>query len=194
MIVTKDVIEDLIPVYLAGEASADTRTLVDEFVKAHPEMLDALQSADLPEAKAEPPRDLGLRALGETRKLISRRNAWLGWAVALGFGVLSFAIQGDRLVFLLLRDAPYSACALLAGSAVCLAMFYRSCRRLVVTGLGAPHSTWLWGSLATVVALPFLSVASAHLDSRLLQGLSLLPFFAGFAAARNLNRSGTGKR
>ena len=180
MTVTKDVIEDLIPVYLAGEASADTRKLVEEFMAAHPGML----GVDLPETKVEPPKDLGLRALEGTRRAIAQRNAWLAWAAVLSFGVFSFAFHGKEITFLLFRDAPLAAYALLAGSAFCYAMFYWTCRHLVVTGLGAPHSPALWAGLAAVASIPFATVMSAHI------GWGLVPAaFAGMALAKSLNRS-----
>jgi anti-sigma factor RsiW len=37
MKVTRDVIYDLLPAYFAGEVSADTRTLIDEFLATDPE-------------------------------------------------------------------------------------------------------------------------------------------------------------
>jgi hypothetical protein len=114
MTITKNVIEDLIPVYVTGEASSDTRTLVDEVVALHPEMREKLTAAELPSAKGEPPQEFGLRALGETRKRIARRNAWLGWAVGLSYAVFSFAFRGKEFVFVLFRDAPASAYFLLA--------------------------------------------------------------------------------
>ena len=39
MKITKDVIADLMPLYPAGEVSADTRALVEDFLKANPWML-----------------------------------------------------------------------------------------------------------------------------------------------------------
>ena len=41
MEVTKDVILDLLPLYSADEASADTRALVEEYLAAHPELAAA---------------------------------------------------------------------------------------------------------------------------------------------------------
>jgi len=38
MTVTRNVIYDLLPAYFAGEVSADTRTLVDEFLETDPEL------------------------------------------------------------------------------------------------------------------------------------------------------------
>ena len=40
MEITRNVIEDLLPLYLADEASADTRMLVGEYLKTDPELAD----------------------------------------------------------------------------------------------------------------------------------------------------------
>jgi len=45
MNVTREVINDLWPVYSAGEASADTRLLVEEFLKQDPEFADLIRSS-----------------------------------------------------------------------------------------------------------------------------------------------------
>ncbi len=78
MNVTRDVILDLLPVYLAGEATADTAALVNEFAQTDTEIAErlrlgagdplAVRSIGLP---LETP-DLELRALGRTRR-------WLAW-------------------------------------------------------------------------------------------------------------------
>ena len=45
MEVTKDVILDLLPLYSADEASADTRALVEEYLAAHPELAAAVRES-----------------------------------------------------------------------------------------------------------------------------------------------------
>ena len=52
MSVSKDVIRDLLPVYLAGEASTDTRILVEEFLARDSQLravADAARTSDMPE-------------------------------------------------------------------------------------------------------------------------------------------------
>lgn len=61
MEVTKNVIEDLLPMYLAGEVSKDTYTLVNEYLKTDPELAGKLnqlkndfsKKVDLPFKKEE---------------------------------------------------------------------------------------------------------------------------------------------
>lgn len=38
MEITRDVIQDLMPLYLAGEASPDSRVLVEAFLRTHPDL------------------------------------------------------------------------------------------------------------------------------------------------------------
>ena len=190
MTVTRDVIEDLIPLYVAGEATAGARRLVEEYAAAHPELLDTLRRAELPVAMGEPSRDLGLRALEQTRKTIKHRNAWLGWAVGASFAVFSFGFHDNRLVFLLFRDEPAEAVAWLVWSLFCYIKLYLASRRLVVTGLGAPHSVWLWGSLATLAAIPFTMVASFIIGWQYDYVFVVPAVVAGVAMARSLNRPG----
>ena len=38
MKVTRDVVKDLLPIYLADEASADTRSIVEEWLRTDPEL------------------------------------------------------------------------------------------------------------------------------------------------------------
>ena len=45
--VTREVIADLWPIYSAGEASADTRALVDAFLREDPGFAQTLKEADL---------------------------------------------------------------------------------------------------------------------------------------------------
>ena len=75
--VTRDVVADLWPLYESGEATSDTRTLVDEFLKTDPEFAATLRAA----AAVRPPQiDLqpepNLVALKRTRDLV-RGNGWL---------------------------------------------------------------------------------------------------------------------
>ena len=44
MKVTRDVVTDLLPLYLSGDASDDTRRLVDDFMTTDPEFAEARPS------------------------------------------------------------------------------------------------------------------------------------------------------
>src|ERR1700685_4386211 len=91
MNVTREVILDLLPLYLSGEASPATRGLVEEYVKQDPELAQRirLQWADNL-AKVVPtglPPDLELRSLRRTRSLLGLQR-WL-----FGFGIFFLALS-----------------------------------------------------------------------------------------------------
>ena len=54
MEVTRNVILDLLPLYLDNEVSADTRTLIEEYLETDPELATAAQRL----ARTELPRDI----------------------------------------------------------------------------------------------------------------------------------------
>lgn len=135
MTVTRDVVLDLLPLYLAGEASADTRRLVDAFLATDPQL--ARIAGD---GTAAPPRlpaadDTQARAsLARTRRLLLRRQMAFGVALALTLAPFSFAFNGDRLAWAMWRDAPATATMCAAGAAICWAWFARVRASLVAPG------------------------------------------------------------
>lgn len=87
MEITRDVIVDLLPLYVADEASADTRTLVEEYLQTDPELADMAQDW----AKTEFPGDIpvpltkedAMEAYKEAKRLMFLRTVILVVAVAL---------------------------------------------------------------------------------------------------------------
>jgi hypothetical protein len=55
MTVTRDVVSDLWPLYASGEASADTRALVEAFLASDPGFAAALRESGGPVSVTEPP-------------------------------------------------------------------------------------------------------------------------------------------
>jgi hypothetical protein len=95
MNITREVIIDLWPVYTAGEASADTRRLVEEFLKQDSEFARVLQAgvdADLlrSEVPILPP-DREAQALTRTKRQL---HGW-DWSLVL----LLFAMQFSGFAF-----------------------------------------------------------------------------------------------
>jgi len=138
MNVTREVILDLLPVYLAGEASPATRALVEEYLKQDPELAQKIRiqwSENF--AKVAPsalPPDLELRSLSRARKLLALQR-WV-FAFAITFTAISLAIkistQGGEITsfHLLIQDYPVQLgiCSLLA--LVCWVGYYFIRRRL----------------------------------------------------------------
>ena len=141
MIVTQEVIVDLLPVYLSGEASPATRSLVEEFLKQDAEFAQRVRRqwaesfAKL--APSAPPPDLELRSLRRTHHLLALQK-WL-FAIGIGFFATSFScrfssvgghIQGPH--FLLLDDPlAYGSC--LAPALACWIAYFIIRRRLRAT-------------------------------------------------------------
>lgn len=185
MNVTKDVIQDLVVVYLAGDASADTRRLVEEFLAKDPEMAErvkAAQAFSMP--TAAPPPDLERRALDRTRRLLRRKSYLLGFAFFFTFLPLSFAYSFDEksVTFLLFRDMPVVAGILGQIAVYIWIAFLYTCWQLRATGL-QPAKRWLtrvlWalGGVAAVAPMAiWLSIWTGQL-----YWLALSAIFGGIA-------------
>ncbi len=144
--ITPDVIKDLLPLYVAGEASADTRAIVDAWLRTDPET--AAYAAALAQVHAAPAGPLttsamgsgpvagaGRAALAETKSLL-RRRTWLMAAAIVCSGLPFTIVGGDAGVrFFMLRDEPLASMVLVGVAAVCWVMFALTVRRLRVTGL-----------------------------------------------------------
>jgi hypothetical protein len=86
MTITRPVILDLWPVYASGEASAETRAIVDEFLTQDPEF--ARQLRDDPLATVEPPPlppDTEMRALTKARRRLGGYRSLLTLALIFTF-------------------------------------------------------------------------------------------------------------
>lgn len=139
MEITRDVVRDLLTVYLAGEASADTRRLVEDYLQTDPALAADVTHAkglslDLPVTPAPSP-SAEKQALDATRQLLKNRTSTL--VVACLFTVLpfSFVFEGPRVTFVVLRDAPVIALAWWATAAVMWAAHFWIRRRVRVSGL-----------------------------------------------------------
>jgi len=77
MKITRDVVSDLWPLYEAGEASSDTKALVDEFLAQEPAFAATLRGAlTLPNVEVPMTANDPARALSRTRDLVHGRG-WL---------------------------------------------------------------------------------------------------------------------
>lgn len=139
MNVTREIVKDLLPLYVSGEASPASRALVESFLREDPELArlaEALRAEELaPAREASVPPGAGRAALLRTKELL-RRRTWL-MALALFFtGLpLSFVFDATGLRFLLFRDAPVlGSVSLLVAVALWIAHGVTA-RRLRVTGL-----------------------------------------------------------
>ncbi|HEY1343030.1 MAG TPA: hypothetical protein VGF59_36255 [Bryobacteraceae bacterium] len=139
MNVTQNVIQDLLPVYVAGEASADTAALVEEFLRLNPEMartVGSLRANPLPDAPIALRPTQEKETLTMTKQLLRWRGVLLGLAVFLTLVPLSFRFDNGRIAWTFLRDTPPLAAAIvcLAALASWVGFLYLR-RRLQATGI-----------------------------------------------------------
>ncbi len=140
MDVTREVIMDLLPVYLSGDASPATRVLVEEYMKQDSELAQRirLQWAEglAKITPSAPPPDLELKSLRRARRLLGRQR-WL-FAFGVIFTVLSVTnkveFAGLHLTefHFVLRDYPV-AFGIYATLALMCWTFYFSIRRRLRT-------------------------------------------------------------
>jgi len=138
MTVTRNVVVDLLPLYLSGEASVDTRALVDAFMKDDPAF--AAEMRGRVERAAEVfgaqstldalPPDHEKATLERVRRFNRRRTYWLGFAIAYLLSPFSFTFVGSEVRWVMLRDNPKQAALFWLASLGCWIAYYAMGRRL----------------------------------------------------------------
>jgi len=139
MKVTRDVVKDLLTVYLSGEATADTRAFVEQYLETDPNLAREVETArardlELPETPA-PTAAAERQALETTRQLLKNRTSTLVVATVFTLLPFAFTFEGSRITFLLIRDAPIIGFTWWATAAVMWIWHIRIRRRLRVSGL-----------------------------------------------------------
>ncbi|MEK7317090.1 MAG: hypothetical protein AAB011_12985 [Candidatus Eisenbacteria bacterium] len=122
MKVTRNVVNDLLPLYEAGEASEDSRALVEDFLRDHPEarreiserlaLANSLATPPLPSPSPNLERD----TLERTRRYIRTRNILVGLAIALWIVPFTFTFGPDGVRWILWRDNPLLAVLCIVAS------------------------------------------------------------------------------
>ncbi len=139
MNVTTNVIHDLLPAYVAGEASADTVALVEEFLQHDPGLartIQVLRANPIPEVRQalQPAREKQI--LNATRQLLWWRGTLMGIALFLTLVPLSFGFGPEGITWTFLQKAPPVETALVClGALACWSGFFYIRRRLQGTGL-----------------------------------------------------------
>ena len=111
MNVTKEIINDLIPLYVANECSADTRALVDEYLQRNPQQAEELRrvmGTSVPQGVPSAKSLDEVRSFREARRRLRRRTWLMALAIFFSLAPFSFVWTSGR-VWWLLRDAPASA-------------------------------------------------------------------------------------
>lgn len=136
MKVTRDVVKDLLTVYGAGEASSDTRELVEEWLRSDPELASqARQAASvaLPDVPPLPPT-AEKRALDRTRRHLRWRMVLFGLAAYVSSLPLSVTFGRRGYEGLLIDEWPERV-VVSAIAVVLWVIFWQVSRRTRVSGL-----------------------------------------------------------
>ncbi|TAK17959.1 MAG: hypothetical protein EPO35_02165 [Acidobacteria bacterium] len=125
MKITRDVINDLLPVYLAGEASNDTRALLEDYLRSDPALAaevrqQAEKSAALLGALSTSlPPDHERETFERIRRHQRERNQWLVFGLVFALAPLTFVFGSEGIEWVMMRDNPKQAAFFLAASAGC---------------------------------------------------------------------------
>jgi nitrate reductase NapE component len=115
MNVTRAVVTDLLPIYFSHEASPDTKTLVEEYFRQDPdfERIARIAATPLETLRAAAPAPAGAenekRGLERARRTLQRRMVLFSVALFNTLFPLSFQFAGGKVVWLMVRDAPWQA-------------------------------------------------------------------------------------
>jgi anti-sigma factor RsiW len=123
--ISKDVINDLLPVYLAGEASGDTRDLVEDYLRSDSELAasvkaQAAKSAALFDSLGTAPAPDHEKATFERiRSHVGARNRLFAFAMLFALLPFSTSFSNGQVTWVMLRDNPTQAGVLWVASGVC---------------------------------------------------------------------------
>jgi hypothetical protein len=134
MKLTDDVMKDLLVVYLSGEASADTKALVEAYAREHPGFNDLIQAAgaETAPAAATPGKDVEMKSLQMVRQFVFLRSLFIGMGIAATLIPFTFVIRNGEMTFLMMRDVPGIApasWAIAAASWVACYVMHRAIRK-----------------------------------------------------------------
>ncbi|HNN15050.1 MAG TPA: hypothetical protein PKL78_15925 [Anaerolineales bacterium] len=136
MKITRDIITDLLPVYLSGEASADTKALVEEFLKQEPDFAKLIggNGAVLPEGQINISKDNEMDTLNKTSKLLRNRSTYLAFTIL--FLLLPFSFKFDsKGLYWMWSDTPINVVIFLALGLIFGVQYWRISRKLKSTDL-----------------------------------------------------------
>ena len=136
MKITRDVITDLLPVYLSGEASADTKALIESFLHDDPEFAKLIGDNDafLPDGQINLSKDTEMDTLNKTKKLLRDRSTYLAFTIFFLLLPASFRV-GEAGFQWLWADMPLSIVFFLACGILFGIQYGRISRKLNGTGL-----------------------------------------------------------
>jgi hypothetical protein len=136
MTISRNVILDLLPLYLAGEASEETRALLEQYLRENPEFGATVRdraektTALLASVQAPPPPDHEKATLEHVRRFNRLRTYLLAVCIFLTLTPLSFGFEGRYMRWMMLRDNPTQAVFFWIAALVCWTVYAIMGRRL----------------------------------------------------------------
>jgi hypothetical protein len=139
MNVSDDVLDDLLTIYLTGEASAATNALIESHARQNPAFASRIAAARAwslnDAAHGEPARDLELTTLTKTRQFIFLRTLFFAAGILFTSLPLTFAFDERGVQFLIWGRYPglvWSFWSIAAASWIACVVMHRHVQR---TGL-----------------------------------------------------------
>ncbi len=126
MNISKDIVHDLLPLYAANECSADSRAIVDEYLKQHPREADALRRAmsSSPAHIAPQAIDLSeMKSLRRSRNRVQLQSFLMGFAIFLTLAPFAVVHVAGKTHWLF-AESPVSAGIYLACGAICWLAYF----------------------------------------------------------------------
>ena len=112
MNISKDVINDLLPLYFSEDCSTDTMQLVEEYFETNPDFEKWAKRLNNNPIPKEIPQSLEkadeMNSLLKTRSLLRARGIFMGFAIFFSMVPFSF-VASEEYSFFMLLDAPLSA-------------------------------------------------------------------------------------
>ncbi len=126
MNVTKEVISDLFPLYIANECSVDSRALVEQYLRQNPgeaEQLKRVMSTSVLNRGPELGKSEEVRALCRARSRLRRQSWLMGFAIFLSLLPFSFLFTGGK-IYWVFRESPTTAIIYGLLGIVCWAAYF----------------------------------------------------------------------
>ena len=136
MNITRDVVTDLLPLYFAGEASVDTRALLEEYLQQNPAFAAAVRAqaersaALLGDVVASPQLTAEKAAFERVRRYNRSRHLLLAFTMSFALMPFAFGFHNSEVQWLMMRDSPRQAIYFLIAAAGCGVAYYWVGRRV----------------------------------------------------------------
>ena len=147
MNITQEVVTDLLPIYFSGEASRDTKSLVEDYFRDNPEFERLARSAGTPldTLRTAPPvaaaSEKEKRDMESVRRGLARRKWLFGLSLFLTLSPLSFYFTHGHLVFLTAGDFLWEAAFDWSMAALFWFLYFAQPRRRVASLVAAMFLT-----------------------------------------------------